>query len=149
MGRQIARRRRKGNAARGHSLFHLEGASQCARCHRVGSEGRAFGPDLTAIARKYNRAQLLDQILNPSKIIAPEFKTITVTLRDDTEVSGFVLQRTADELILRDATLTDRRVKLSDVKESRESALSAMPEGLLAPLTAQEAADLLEYLMKR
>jgi hypothetical protein len=35
---------------------------------------------------------------------------------------------------------------MSEVKETRESTLSAMPEGLLAPLTAQEAADLLEYL---
>jgi len=40
----------------------------------------------------------------------------------------------------------DHQMKLSEVKTSRESALSAMPEGLLAPLTAQEAADLLEYL---
>lgn len=138
----------KGNAARGKSLFHTEGAAQCAGCHRVGHEGRAFGPDLNDLRRKYNRAQLLEQLLQPSKIIAPEFKTLTVTLRDDSEVSGFVLQRNATELVLRDATLTEHRVKVSDVKESRESTLSAMPEGLLAPLTAQEAADLLEYLLK-
>ena len=37
------------------------------------------------------------------------------------------------------------RLKTAGLKESRESTLSAMPEGLLAPLTAQEAADLLEF----
>ena len=37
-------------------------------------------------------------------------------------------------------------LKLADVKDTRESALSAMPEGLLSSLTAQEAADLLDYL---
>ena len=138
----------KGNAARGRTLFHTEGAAQCASCHRIGQEGRAFGPDLNDLRRKYSRAQLLEQLLLPSKIIAPEFKTLTVTRRDDSEVSGFVLQRNATELVLRDATLVEQRVKLSDVKESRESTLSAMPEGLLAPLTAQEVADLLDYLLK-
>jgi putative heme-binding domain-containing protein len=134
----------KGDAAHGKDLFL--GAAQCSRCHICDGAGRAFGPDLTGIATKYSRNQLLEQILAPSKIIAPEFKTANILLRDDTEVSGFVLKATAAELVLRDETLSDRHVKLSDVKERRESALSAMPEGLLAPLTAQEAADLLEYL---
>jgi putative heme-binding domain-containing protein len=133
-----------GDAARGKDLFL--GAAQCARCHISAGAGRAFGPDLTGIIRKYPRAQLLEQILAPSKIIAPEYKSIQMTLRDDTELTGFVLKRSPTELVLRDETLAERLVKLSDVKETRESALSAMPEGLLAPLTAQEAADLLEYL---
>ena len=89
---------------------------------------------------------MLDQILYPSKVIAPEYKTTIVTLRDDTELSGFVLQRTGTELTLRDETLVEHHLKLSEVKDSRESTISAMPEGLLAPMTAQEAADLLEYL---
>jgi hypothetical protein len=67
-------------------------------------------------------------------------------LRDDSEVTGFVLKRTPDELILREETLVERAIKLRDMVASRESTLSAMPEGLLAPLTAQEAADLLAYL---
>jgi putative heme-binding domain-containing protein len=108
--------------------------------------GRAFGPDLTGVGRKYDRAQLLDQVLNPSKLIAPEFKTAILTLRDGTEITGFVVKRTATDLVLRDETLKESTLNLSDVTESRESALSAMPEGLLAPLTAQEAADLIEYL---
>jgi putative heme-binding domain-containing protein len=133
-----------GNSARGRDLFL--GMSQCSRCHVCNGAGRTFGPDLTGIGRKYTRAVLLEQILLPSKVVAPEHKTTTVTLRDDTELNGFVLRRTADELLLRDQTLTEHTLKLTDVKESRESTLSAMPEGLLAPLTAQEAADLLEYL---
>jgi hypothetical protein len=80
------------------------------------------------------------------RLSAPEYKLVRVELRNETELSGFVLKRTGTELVLRDETLTEHTVKLADVKESRESALSAMPEGLLAPLTAQEAADLLEYL---
>jgi len=134
----------KGLAARGKELFL--GVSQCARCHVCEGAGRAFGPDMTGVGRKFTREQLLEQILRPSKVIAPEFKTTLLTLRDGTELSGFVLRRMEAELVLRDETLVDRRVKLGDIQESRESVLSAMPEGLLAPLTAQEVADLLEYL---
>jgi putative heme-binding domain-containing protein len=133
-----------GNATRGRDLFL--GMSQCSRCHVCNGAGRAFGPDLTGIGRKYTRAVLLEQILFPSKVVAPEHKTTTVTLLDDTELNGFVLRRTTSEIVLRDETLTERTLKLSALKETRESTLSAMPEGLLAPLTAQEAADLLEYL---
>ena len=129
---------------RGRDLF--AGVSQCARCHTCAGTGRAFGPDLTGIGKKYDRAPLLDHILSPSKFIAPEFKTVSLALRDGTELSGFVLQRTAAELVLRDETLKEHTLKLSDVKEQHESTLSAMPEGLLAPLTEQEAADLLEFL---
>jgi putative heme-binding domain-containing protein len=88
----------------------------------------------------------LEHILSPSRIVAPEFKTTMVTLLDDTELIGFVQRQTADEFVLRDESLAEHRIKRNRVRESRESTLSAMPEGLLAPLTAQEAADLLEYI---
>lgn len=135
----------KGDPKRGEQVF--TGISQCSRCHICKGAGRAFGPELTDIRKKYDREQVLNQILQPSKVIAPEFKTLMVTLRDGTELNGFIIKRDAAELTLRDENLTDHRLKLGDLKETREAALSAMPEGLLAPLTAQEAADLLEYLI--
>jgi putative heme-binding domain-containing protein len=134
----------EGHAARGEQIF--TGQSQCSRCHTCKGAGRAFGPDLTGICQKYSRAQVLEQILYPSRNIAPEHRTTIVTLRDDSEITGFVLKRTSTELILRDENLTEHKLKLPDLKDTRESALSAMPEGLLSSLTAQEAADLLEYL---
>ena len=134
----------KGDAGRGREVFL--GAAQCSRCHVCQGEGRAFGPELAGLIRKYDRVQALDQMVNPSRIIAPEFKTTSVTLRDGSEFSGFILKRTADELVLRDETLAEHRLALAQVKESRESLLSAMPEGLLATMTAQEAADLLEFM---
>ena len=135
-----------GNPGRGRVIFG--GVSQCARCHICENNGRAFGPALTGIARKYPRAELLEQILRPSKIIAPEFRTVTVTLADDTELTGFILKRTGAEMVLRAETLTEHTLQLAGLKEIRESTLSAMPEGLLAPMTAQEVADLLDYLLQ-
>ncbi len=133
-----------GNPERGRHLFF--GVAQCGSCHVSGGTGRAFGPDLSAIGSRYDRTQMLDQLLAPSRVIAPEYKTTVIMLRDGEEISGFVKRRSTDEIVLVDAALSEQTVRPADIKEMKESLLSAMPEGLLAPLTAQEAADLLAFL---
>ena len=60
--------------------------------------------------------------------------------------SGFILRKTADEVVMKDSNLNEVHVKLDDVRTMQPSKTSAMPEGLLQNLTAQEAADLLEFL---
>ena len=134
----------RGDPDRGKGVF--SGAAQCSRCHVCEGEGRAFGPELSGVGRKYPPAQLLDQILNPSKVIAQGYQTRNLSLADGTELSGFVISRTEGSLVLRDETLTDHVIPLKQIESLRDSALSVMPEGLLAPLTPQEAADLLAFL---
>src|SRR5690606_13340468 len=34
----------------------------CVRCHRVGFDGAAVGPDLTSVGRRFSRADLLESI---------------------------------------------------------------------------------------
>ncbi len=137
----------KGDATRGRAVFLAETGGQCVRCHRSHGEGRDFGPDLTDIRRKYDRPTLLTHIVQPNLVVAPEHRTHMVLLRDDTELTGFLRKRTATEIILHLEDGTDKHVPLAQVASTRESALSAMPEGLLAALTAQEVADLLEFLL--
>ena len=49
-------------------------------------------------------------------------------------------------MVLKDANLNEVHVKASEMKTLESSKVSAMPEGLLQSLTAQEAADLVEFL---
>jgi len=139
----------RGDAVRGRAVFANESGGQCVRCHRAHGAGRDFGPDLTDIRRKYDRATLLTHITQPNLLVAPEHRTHSVLLRDDTELTGFLKKRTTTELLLRLEDGTERRVPLAQIASTRPSALSAMPEGLLAALTAQEAADLLAFLLTR
>ena len=139
----------KGDAVRGRAVFANESGGQCVRCHRAHGAGRDFGPDLTDIRRKYDRATLLTHITQPNLLVAPEHRTHSVILRDDTELTGFLKKRTTTELLLRLEDGSERRVPLAQVASTRPSALSAMPEGLLAALTAQETADLLAFLLTR
>ena len=134
-----------GDPARGQLLFF--GASQCFTCHQLNGQGQAFGQDLKESATRYDRDAMLDHILNPSKTVAPEYRSISITLEDDTELSGLIREQSETNLVLVDTTLKEHRIAKETILDRFESSLSAMPEGLLAAMTAQEAADLLSYLI--
>jgi uncharacterized repeat protein (TIGR03806 family) len=136
----------QGDAARGRKLFFAEGGAQCALCHTVKGEGRSVGPDLSDVGKRLDRAALLRSLTEPSRDIAPEWVVQHVDLRDGTTISGFVIRRTQEEFVIRDATGADQRIPADKVNRLTASQLSLMPEGLLANLTAQEAADLVEFL---
>ena len=133
-----------GDPLRGEQLFF--GSSQCYTCHQLKGQGRAFGPDLKLSATRYDRKQLLDQILYPSKVVAQEHQSVSITLEDDTEISGLIRRESETQLVLIDSETTEHFIDKEKIFFRSNSRLSAMPEGLLAALTAQEAADLIEYL---
>lgn len=135
-----------GSISRGRNLFFQEGGAQCANCHRLQGQGRDFGPDLSHIASKYGRAQLLENILEPSKTIDPLFAGIIVETRTGDSYSGILVSKNDRELVLKDATGAEVRIPVAAIARQDAQRLSLMPEGLLANLTAQDAADLLEFL---
>jgi putative heme-binding domain-containing protein len=132
----------KGDAARGQALF----ASVCVACHRAQEVGTDFGPDLSHIGTKWNQAAMLEQILTPSKIIEPQWKLTTVELKNGESKSGFPAASTATELTLKQAGGVTEKIPVADIVKTSASPVSMMPEGLLQSLTAEEAADLLQYL---
>lgn len=135
-----------GNAERGGALFRSM-AMQCANCHRVGETGGQVGPDLTHIASQRNRSQLLESLLAPSKTIEPKFAAQLVETTDGRVVTGILVSRGNNEVVLRDAANREVRLPANQVERIRQSPLSLMPDELLRDLTPQQAADLLEYLV--
>lgn len=133
---------RQGDAARGKPLF----VAVCAACHRAGETGIDFGPDLTRIAAKYDQAKLLEQILKPASVIEAPWHLTTVTLKSGETVSGFNTAAGGPDLVLKLAGGITRFIPAAQVEKTNMERISLMPEGLLQNLTAQEAADLLEFL---
>ena len=127
-------------------FFFQEGASQCQQCHRINNQGRDFGPDLSHIGAKYDRAQILDNILFPSRVIEPNFISYQLETKGELSYSGFLVKKTEEEVTLKDANAQEIRVPAGEVKSLRPQQISAMPELLLQSMTAQDVADLLEYL---
>jgi len=138
----------KGNAAAGERLFWSEGVN-CGKCHRVGERGAPVGPDLSAIGKLRSRDDLLTSLLTPSRRIEPKFATYLVQTTDGRSFSGVLVKRDDKFVVLRDMQGKEISLKTGDVEEIRPSHASLMPDGQLAGLTAQEAADLLEYLVSR
>jgi putative heme-binding domain-containing protein len=136
----------KGDAARGRDWFFAESGSQCKSCHRVGGLGVAVGPDLDAIGSKFSRAELLSQILEPARTIEPRYAVHIVETKDGQVHQGLLAESSPGQVVLRDAQNRTVKFAAGDIERQGTLPASLMPEGLLRDMTAQQAADLLEYL---
>jgi putative heme-binding domain-containing protein len=61
-------------------------------------------------------------------------------------LTGLLEKQTGTEVVLRAADRQLVTVAKKDIEEMQKSARSLMPDGVLADLTAAEAADLLAYV---
>jgi putative heme-binding domain-containing protein len=123
-------------------------AAQCFQCHRFGNEGGAVGPDITAVASRFSRADLLSSLLEPSKVVSEQYQNLTVVKKDGDDVTGRLVEETDTRLVLVPNQLTGEKVevKKSDVASRAPSKLSPMPEGLVNILTRDDLLDLLAYI---
>ena len=126
-------------------------AAQCILCHRLGNRGGSIGPDLTTIARRFDRRDLLTSILDPSAVIPPQYRNVTVTTDDGRSIVGRVLRNDFRNSTLEIATdpfdLRQRaKILKADIQSHAESPLSPMPNGLLNTFSIDEIRDLLAYL---
>jgi putative heme-binding domain-containing protein len=138
----------KGDAGRGEKLFWSK-AANCGSCHKIGDQGTAIGPELTTIGKLRPREDILESILEPSRRIEPKFAAYVARTGDGRTVTGLLVKRDEKEVVLRDAQNKEIVLAAKNVEELRPSPKSLMPDGQMAGLTAQEAADLLEYLVNR
>jgi putative heme-binding domain-containing protein len=134
-------RRHPGDPQAGRAVFR----KLCAQCHTIYGEGATLGPDLTSSGRG-SFDQLLASVFDPSLVIGESYRTTTVVTEDGRNLTGLVTED------------SDRRIELAlpgggreviarnDVKSTRTSALSMMPEGIETLLHRRELADLFAFL---
>jgi putative heme-binding domain-containing protein len=121
---------------------------QCIKCHRFGNEGGAVGPDLTAVSSRFARKDILESILEPSKVVSEQYRNVIVTTNSGKTVVGRLLEEKAEQLIIQPNPLEPGRVevKKADVDTLGLSKVSPMPEHLVDGLTADEILDLIAYM---
>lgn len=136
----------RGNPMRGQRVFESPDGPGCIRCHAVGGKGGRFGPDLGRIGAERTRAELMDSLVNPARLVADAYRLHVVELKDGTTATGFVEVATDGTRRIRMEDGAERRLRGDEVARDETMAGSAMPEGLLSGLTVSEAADLLAYL---
>ncbi len=137
-----------GDAENGKKLFHAT-KNRCAACHKVDGVGLEVGPDLSKIGATRSREHLLDSLLQPSRRIDAAYQTYSVSKFDGSTLQGIAVKRDAREIVIRDATGKLHAIPAADLESIAASQTSLMPDGQMRDFTAQEAADLLEYLVRR
>ena len=137
----------QGDPQRGQVLFRSS-ELKCLNCHRHNGQGNDLGPELTHIGRQRTRTELLTSLLEPSREIDPRYAVYLVRTADERQLTGLLVQRNSQVLVLRDADNKEHRLRSQEVVSVTPSRLSLMPDGLLANLTPQQAADLLEFLVQ-
>jgi putative heme-binding domain-containing protein len=135
----------RGDADAGHELF-LSPRLGCYGCHHAVGRGGTVGPDLSRIGQIRTEAELLESILFPDLIVAPEYRTFLVETRDGRVATGLVFRGDPDAITLRTADLAEARIAREDVERMAPATTLLMPEGLEELLTRQELRDLLEFL---
>jgi putative heme-binding domain-containing protein len=131
----------------GRKMF---GAAACFTCHRFGNEGGMTGPDLTGAGGRYSPHDLLDNILNPSKVINEQFVPSVLTKDNGEQVIGTVVNLGGDTVTLNtDLSDPNQRVSVDrkTVKSIEPSKVSPMPPMLLMMLKKEEILDLMAYVL--
>ena len=142
--------RRDGDAVRGAGIFFAR-AMACATCHSVGDRLQSIGPDLAKIDAKITDLQIVESLLEPSKVIAAPYATVTVQTADGRQLSGLPVSENDQQLVLRDLKQPDQvvTIKKQDIEDRQAAKQSIMPEGQVNQLTdRRQFLDLVRYLIE-
>jgi putative heme-binding domain-containing protein len=137
------------NFDRGRQLY---GAVACAACHRFVNEGGSIGPDLTGVAGRFSLHDLLESIVEPSKVISDQYQAINIRLKNGDVISGRVGNLDGAEInVIEDMFEPGKmtNIKRAEIQSIEPSKVSPMPEGLLNSLQLNEIQDLVAYLLAR
>lgn len=122
----------------------------CVQCHKLGKDGYAYGPDLTDVLKrmKNDRAALLTEILEPSKVVAERYKNFVFELNDGEEMVGMIVKEDAESVTVQTGPSDSliQNVKKSNIKTRTLQPSSQMPLGLVNLLSKEQILDLLAYL---
>jgi len=132
----------KANADEGKKIF----TTICATCHQVNNSGYDFGPKLSEIGSKLPKESLLESIVKPSAGIGFGYEGWELKMKDGSVMSGIIASKTETDIDLKFPGGARKQIKTADVKTLTQMKQSMMTEGLHENISAQDMANLLEYL---
>jgi putative heme-binding domain-containing protein len=127
-------------------------AARCIVCHRFDGDGGATGPDLTQAGGRFQIKDMVEAILEPSRIVSDQYRASIVQLTDGKVVTGRVVAEADDAVTIMvdpESAAACLEVARNDIEVIAASATSLMPAGLLDQLNEKEVLDLLAYTLSR
>ena len=126
--------------------------TRCYACHRYENDGGSAGPDLTAVSGRFSVRDLLESIIEPSKVISDQYAAVHIETTDGKTVIGRIVNLDKDVIMVNtnmEEPNTMTRVDRNKVETMATSKLSMMPTGLIDSLGEDEIADLVAFLLSR
>ena len=136
--------------ANGKQMYTI---AACVSCHKLAGQGQDFGPDITKLDPKWDNAEVLKHILDPSLKIDDKYRSYSFEMESGKVVTGMILEETPTEVKVIENPLAvgSKPIVLTKTKIAAraKSPSSLMPKGLLDKLTRDEVLDLLAYVIAK
>lgn len=128
---------------KGYEVFR----KNCATCHKFDKEGAEIGPELTQIGKKFDKAGLLDAIVNPSASMAFGYEPFIITTKDKNTYYGFLVGD-GQTVTLKDLAGQLTSIKKANIASRKQLKNSLMPEPSSMGLKEKDLSDLAGFLLK-
>ena len=135
------------NYMNGKAMFQ---AAQCTICHRFAGEGAGVGPDLTSVGTKFSARDLLESIIEPSKVISDQYQSSMYMTKTGSVFIGKSAGEEDGQLLIMTNPLDASqmtKVNKADIENISPVRVSTMPPSLLNRLNQDEMLDLLAYMI--
>jgi putative heme-binding domain-containing protein len=142
----VAALSRTGNTARGRHLFRDSQKTQCSQCHQIENEGGQVGPDLTGVGSRLSPARMIESILEPSRTVAPNYRTVVIELASGRILTGIVSDESPGAVTVKNDQAKELVISKSQILQIQSQPVSLMPAGLAKSITKEEFIDLISYL---
>ena len=133
--------------AQGKAMF---AATACIFCHRFNGDGAGIGPDISGAGNRYSVKDLLENIIEPSKVISDQYGTEQLTMADGEVIIGRVVAEDPNRYsVMTNPFAPDElaRPEIAKVRSRKPYPISMMPAGLANALNPDELQDLVAYLL--
>jgi len=132
----------KGVPARGGEIF----LGRCAACHQQNGATSPTGPDVTG-ARVFGKERVLSAILEPNAELRRKYLTYVVETMAGEPLIGLLGDENPTTITIQRLDRGPVVLPRTNLQYVQAQPWSLMPVGLEEGLTAQDMADLLEYIM--
>ncbi len=136
------------NFMQGRMLFS---ATLCGTCHSMkGEGGGAVGPDLTQLGTRFSKRDILEAIIEPSKVISDQYAATVFTLKDGSTISGRLKNEENGKYYVSMNPFAPQTLQVilkKNVVSTKPSDVSIMYPGTINRLNKEELKDLMAYLV--
>jgi len=133
------------DASKGQALFR---AANCIACHRVGNEGKAVGPDLSAIGDRTSGESIINSILMPNQTVVEGYALRTVSTRAGETYAGILAGETDKTLNLVQLNGEPLAIDKTTITSHESTHQSPMPPYEYV-FTPSQLAELVAWLLEK